>query len=250
MRAGVVVVVGLACAACGRLSFDGHTDASGVQGDTASADAAPAFTDSFDRADSSSLGNAWAEKTSGTYQIASQQVARTNFAKDYRDSIVVRPQAEDLLDVEVAVEFTVGHVPPGYPQIHARVQRSTLGTPNTLDGYLLYIDGLAGNGVMTAKVTRQHGTVLPPPLTTFTLSPELVLGGTYRLRLAVRGTSPVMLDGIIEQRNGGTWSAIGSVSTIDTDVTAVTTAGAVGFDVGQPEAAGYYTYDHFAYTPL
>ena len=244
---GTVTLVALA-AACGRLSFDNHPDGAI---DVAAGDAAmPSFVDNFDRADSSSLGNAWSEKTPGTYGIASGHVVRNDFSMDYRNDIVVRPPAEDLLDVEVSIEFTVEHLPPGYPQVEARIQRSTFAVTNTLDGYLLYIVGTMGNGLSTAAVTRQHGTTLPAPLTTFPLSPQLALGQTYRLRLSVRGTAPVMLDAYVEQSAGTAWTVIGSVSTTDSASNAVVTTGAIGFATGQPEAAGYYTYDNFYYQAL
>jgi hypothetical protein len=239
------VWVAIVAVGCGRVSFDAQRDAV-----TAPPDAAPTFVDTFDRSDTvfGLGGNGWSEKTSPTFKITSQHVQRIDFTRDYRDSLAYLP--DDVLDVDVSMEMTVGHAPPGYPQIHARVQRSTLATANTLDGYLLYVDGLAGDGLMTAMVTRQHGATLPPPLATFTLSPELAVGQSYRLRLIVRGTAPVQLDAFVEHRAAETWTTIGTISTIDTDATAVVTAGAVGFDVGQPEAAGYYTYDTFTYTAL
>src|SRR5262249_18367544 len=146
---------------------------------------------------------------------------RTNFAGDYRDDLVSRPAAEDLRDVEVSIQFTVGHAPPGYPQIHARVQRSTIATPDTLDGYLLYIAG----GLTQADITQQHGSVLPPPLATFALAPPLAVGMTYRLRLAVTGVAPVMLIGTVEQQAGSSWTTIGMTSTIDNTAGAIVTAG-------------------------
>jgi len=237
---GCVALVGLA-SACGRIGFEAQPAT--VDGP------AVGFVDDFERADSSSLGNGWVEKTPGTYKIAAGQAVRSDFVGDYRDDIVVRPPAEDLLDVEVAIEFTVGHLPPGYPQVEARIQRGTLGAANTLDGYLLYIEGVTGNGLGTAALTRQHGTTLPAPLTTFALSPELALNETYRLRLVVRGTAPVALDGFVEHEVGGTFAVIGSISTTDAAANAVTSAGAIGFATGQPEAAGYYVYELFSYTP-
>ena len=242
---GCVAIVALVTA-CGRIGFATHD-----LGDAPVPDAAtPVFVDSFERPDGSTLGNSWFEKTVGTYSIVSGHVVRNDFSKDYRNDIAVRPPAEDLLDLEVSIEFTVGHLPPGYPQVEARIQRDTLATANTLDGYLLYIEGVTGNGLGTAALTRQHGTTLPPPLVTFPLSPELALGETYRLRLSVRGVAPVFLDGFVELKSGASWIVIGSVSTTDAAANAVGSAGAIGFATGQPEAAGYYTYDQFSYQPL
>src|SRR5260221_1754048 len=125
---------------CGRVSFDAQHDAT-----TAPPDAPPTFVDRFDRANTVlGLGNGWTEKNP-TFTLASQHVQRSNFSRDYRDSLAYLP--DDALDVDVSIEMTIGHAPPGYPQIHARVQRNTLGTQNTLDGYLLYVDGLAGDGL-------------------------------------------------------------------------------------------------------
>jgi hypothetical protein len=232
---------------CGRIDFGSRSDA--TDDTTTPIDAAPTFVDTFDRG-ISILGNGWTEKNPGTFAISSQHVIRTDYTRDYRDSLASRPVSEALADVEVSIEFTVGHLPPGYPQIHARVQSATIATPNTLDGYLLFIDGTDGTGLMTADITRQHGTSLPPPLVTFALSPPLALGNTYRLRFAVSGASPVKLDGFVELQSGTAWSTIGMVSTTDSGVTAVVQPGVVGFDAGQPEAAGYYTYDQFTYRAL
>lgn len=218
-------------------------------GDGAGDAAIVTFFDDFQRADGP-LGNGWVQKQPNYFALMGGAVQRTNFSQDYRDQLVTRPASEDLLDVEVTIEFTIGHLPPGFPQVEARVQRSTLNTANTMDGYLLYINGTSGNGLSQAEITTNHGTVLPAPLVTFPLSPQLALGETYRLRLAVRGTSPVRLDGAVEHVVGTASTTIGSVSTTDTTGAPVTTAGAIGFDAGQPEAAGYYTYDHFTYTAL
>jgi hypothetical protein len=239
VRVWVVLVV----SACGRVGFD-------PLGDGTSGDAAPVmFADNFQRADGP-LGNGWTEKTPNTFAISSNLVVRTDFSNDYRDLFVSRPANEDQLDATVTMQFTVGHLPPGYPQIHVRVQRTTIATSNTLDGYLLYIDGVAGNGLVQADVTRQHGTVLPTPLATFPLSPPLAQGQTYRLRLSVRGTAPVQLDAAVDLVTGPTFTMIGGIQMLDSDPTAVVDAGAVGFDAGQPEAANYYTYDEFTYVAL
>jgi hypothetical protein len=226
-------------AACGRIGFDLHDSA-------VAPDAAPSFVDTFDGPDSNTLPNAWIEKRANVFGIASNQVTRLDYATDYRDNITYRPSNEDLLDTEASIEFTVGHVPPGYPQVFVRIQQATVTTPNTLDGYILYIDG----GTTSAKITRQLGTVLPPELASFALSPALELGVTYRLRLRATGPGPVVLDCYVEQQNGAAWIAIGHVLTMDSDTTAIVTPGAVGFSAGQPEATGYYTYDNFTRTPL
>jgi len=139
-----------------------------------------------------------------------------------------------------------GHLPPGYPQVFVRIQQATVATPNTLDGYILYVDG----GTTSAKITRQLGTVLPPELASFAISPALQLGVTYRLRLRATGTALVALDCYVEQQNAASWVVIGHVLTMDSAANAIVTPGAVGFSAGQPEAANYYTYDNFASTPL
>lgn len=246
---GVLGLGVLLLAACGRLGFE-PASANNDASDGVSDGPVVTFVDDFERADSLTIGNGWVEKTTGTYGITGGRAYRISFAKDYRDDIVTRPPAEDLRDVEVSIEFTVTHLPPGYPQVEARVQRNTLGIANTLDGYLLYIEGVTGNGLGTAALTRTAGTSLPTPITTFPLSPELALGMTYRLRLAVRGSSPVMLDAVVERKLGTTYTTIGSVSTTDTGANPITSAGAIGFATGQPEAAGYYTYEIFSYHSL
>lgn len=224
----------LLAAGCGRIGF-------GVPDGAVPPDSSAMFVDLFDRADGP-LGNSWTEKHAGTFGVTAGHVSRLDFARDYRDNVVYRPPAEDLLDVEVAIEFGVGHLPPGYPQVFARLQRATLGAPNTLDGYILYIDG----GTASARITHQTGSVLPPPLATFALAPALDTVDSYRLRLHVTGTAPVQLGCFVEVLAGTTWTPIGQVQTTDSGPTAIVTPGPVGFSAGQPEAAGYYTYRHFA----
>src|SRR4051812_13519453 len=138
---GVHALITLLLAACGRISFDpqpgGPSDALDSSSDARDAPMLQ-FVDDFERANSFSIGNAWVEKTPGTYGVNAGRLIRQAFANDYRDDIVVRPPNEDLPDVEVSIEFTVAHIPPGFPQVEARIQRSTFGVANTLEGYLFY----------------------------------------------------------------------------------------------------------------
>jgi hypothetical protein len=232
---------------CGRLGFAELAVATGDgPSDLAGPDAAPMFVDAFDGSDATVLPNGWIQKRPNVFGIASQRVVRQDYTVDYRDNVVWRPAGEDLLDVEASVEFTPGHLPPGYPQVFVRLQQATLTTPNMLDGYILYIDG----GTTSAKITRQVGTTLPPALATFVVSPGLQLATTYRLRLRATGSAPVLLDCYVEQQNGSTWTVIGHVATMDSAANAFVGAGSVGFSAGQPEATGYYTYDNFTRTAL
>jgi hypothetical protein len=228
-------------AACGRVGFDPRA------GDaTSTADTSATFVDGFDVPDANTIGNGWIEKRASVFGVTNQQAVRLDFSTDYRDNVVYRPAAEDLLDTEVSIEFTPAHLPPGYPQVFARLQQSTVTTANTLDGYIFYIDG----DTTHAKITRQAGQSLPPALTTFTFTPALVMGATYRLRLRVTGTAPVQLDGFVEQGSGGMFTIIGQGTATDSGAGAYVTAGATAFSAGVPEAAGYYTYDNFTRTPL
>lgn len=231
--------------ACGRVGFDSRTDTSTTQ-DSSTQDSSTSFVDGFDVPDSVGLANGWLVKRPNVFGVSNHQAVRLDYAVDYRDNVVWRPATEDLLDSEVSIEFTPGHLPPGYPQVFARVQEATISTANTIDGYIFYVDG----DTTHAKITRQAGQVLPPALTTFTFGPALQLATTYRLRLRVTGTAPVQLEGFVEQKSGTTFTILGQATATDSGAGAFTTAGAAAFSAGQPEASGYYTYDNFTRTPL
>jgi hypothetical protein len=132
-----------------------------------------------------------------------------------------------------------------FPQVHARVQRDTIAQPDTLESYLLFVDGFEpspGRAIIArqAPVSGQfecYMLAIPFP------SP-LQPTDRYRLRFQVTGANPVTLTGIVERLAGTVWEEFASGTTVHTDATApdpnlfcdpgfmpppLSTAGAVGF---------------------
>jgi len=221
------------------------------------------FFDGFDRPGNAAIGNGWTEKFPGAFAVQNNEVVSVDTGTiDYHDAIVYRPAAEDRRDVEVGIEF---RILPGqnFPQLHARVQRNTIAQPDTLSGYLLFVDGFEpspGRAIIALQqpVTGQfecYMLAIPFP------SP-LQETDRYRLRFQLTGANPVTLTGIVERLNGTTWPAFASGTTIHDDATQrnpglycdpgflaspISTAGAVGFAKWQ---SNNEVYDNFYWIAL
>ena len=200
------------------------------------------FFDAFDRPNSNNLGNGWVEKSPQAFDLAGGQASKQATGTGYLDNVVYRPASEDVLDVEASVELQVGTLPPGYPQLFTRLQSGTAGTPGSLDGYLLYVDG----GASEAVLARQNGFNITT-LASFGLTPNLNTTDTFRLRMRTTGTNPVVIDAFIERLDAANWITIGQTSVTDATPTRIDTAGSVGFG-GFIEAA--YNYDNFSRNDL
>jgi hypothetical protein len=217
--------------------------------DSAPPDASTSFFDDFNRADGGTIGNNWLMKYPPAFTLANGSVLRQypDDGHDFVDNIVYRPVLETALNVEVSIEVKLAADPPGYPQVHARVQPSTVGSAGHLDSYFLYVN----NAMSVLQVARQHGdSASYVALATLTVSPPLTVGPVYRLRLDVTGTVPVSLTGIVEKSVNGNWMVLQSAAASDTSAQAITTAGTVGFSGGRPESNGLYSFDNFTRTPL
>ena len=201
----------------------------------------PAFahlSDTFDRADNAALGNGWVEKNAAAFAIAGNRASKQTVGTGYRDNLAYRPAGEDVLNVEAAVEVQFTGA-PGYAQLAVRVQSATVANADTLDGYLLYIN----NSNSQAIIGRQNGTAFITTLATLNLGTALNTTDRFRLRLAARGTNPVLLDAFVERLNGAIWEQIGQGSASDAAANRFATAGSVGFG-GYTEAT--YAFDNFA----
>jgi len=159
--------------------------------------------DTFDRPDSTELGNGWTEKYSPAFAIQNNEVVMTDTGTiDYHDAIAYRPVSEDRRDVEVGLEFRVLS-DLTFPQVHARMQRDTIGQANTLDDYMFFVDGEAaspGRAVIARQAPEPgqfqcHMLGIPFP------SP-LQPGERYRVRLRVVGDYPVTLAGFVDRFDG------------------------------------------------
>lgn len=208
------------------------------------ASATPDFTDDFNRANGADIGNGWIEKSPSAFSLEGNEVAKVGAGgNDYRNNIVYRPAAENLLDVEASVEMRLVNPSVGYPQILVRAQTDTITTVDTLDAYLLYMSDSATN----ATLARQRGAGYDTALSTFTLSQALNTTDRYRLRLRATGTNPVQLAAFVERWNGSSWQIIGQTSFSDGSSSRIATAGSVGFG-GYIETS--YRYDNFSRASL
>ncbi|MGH3371851.1 MAG: LamG-like jellyroll fold domain-containing protein, partial [Nocardioidaceae bacterium] len=204
------------------------------------------FVDTFSRPDSAELGNGWTEKYPSAFAIRNNEVVLIDTGSiDYHDAIAYRPAGEDRRDVEVGLEFRV--LPGGlsFPQVHGRIQRNTITQANTLDDYMIFVDGFAafpGRAVIArqAPVPGQFecymlGIPFPAPLEQ---------NVRYRLRLRVEGDTPVTLTGFVDRFEGAVWQVFASGTVVHDGNTQpipgdycdpgfmpppISTAGAVGF---------------------
>jgi hypothetical protein len=201
------------------------------------------FVDDFNRPDGTPIGNGWIEKEAGIYSLLGGQVDKPQTTTGYRQNLVYRPASEDALDVEVSILFSYDNFQPDFPQIFARAQGATIANVDELDAYKITIGGSS----TLAWLSRQTGSNLSMHLTTFNLSPALIPGEVYRLRIRVEGSNPVQLSGWVEHQMGSSFQVIGQAMASDTDPTRITTAGSVGFTANN---SGDYTYDMFERTVL
>jgi len=200
------------------------------------------FTDAFTRADGANIGNGWIEKTPNTFSLAANEVTKPSAGFDYRDNLVYRPAAENVLDVDASVEIRFTGA-PGYPQLFVRGQTGTIANAGTMDAYLLYINSSNTQAVLA----RQRGTGFDSPLSTFTLAPALNTTDRFRMRLSATGTNPVALSAFVERWNGTAWQIIGQATASDTNAQRISTAGTVGFG-GYTETT--YRFDNFSRTAV
>jgi len=205
------------------------------------------FFDDFDRPDDASIGNGWLEKDPREWKLADGSVLRAPHGPNYDDNVVYRPASEDLADVKASIEFVLlGTTSSNFPQVHARVQSSTVGIPNNLDAYILAIDGTTTG----ARIDQAHGAA-PNVLTNFAVSPPLVVGERYRLTLSVAHVPPTLL-GSVEHwdPNAASWQTIGTGAILDSTDASIDTPGSVGFAGGYQDGDGGYAYDNFTRQPL
>jgi hypothetical protein len=227
---------------------DGAQLDGGSPGDASNAPDASWFTDDFDRGDAAVIGNDWVMKYPPAFELASGRVERLfpDSNHDFPDNIVYRPLGESMLDVSVSIDLFLGASPPGYPQIHARIQPSTAAVTGQLDSYILFVTDAENQG----EIARQHGGSSGyVSLATFTISPALSTSNRYRMILTVTGAKPVTITGVIQDITTSPVKAVGMVTALDSDPTQITAPGTVGFAGGRPEVNGNYFFDNFVREP-
>jgi hypothetical protein len=199
--------------------------------------------DDFNRADSATIGNGWIEKNPNAFSIQGNRLIKNAVPTGYRDNVVYRPNSEDSLDVEAAIEFRLTGTPAGYAQVFTRLQASTVSVADRLDGYMLYLEDSSTRAILG----RQIGSDFVTTLAAITISPALNTTDQYRLRLRTTGTAPVALEAYVERQAGAEWQVIGQATAIDAASNRIATAGAVGFG-GYVEST--YVMDNFTRVDL
>ncbi|MDJ0711368.1 MAG: IPT/TIG domain-containing protein [Woeseiaceae bacterium] len=201
------------------------------------------FFDDFNRGDNAGLGNGWTEKSPQSFSIVDQALAKQYVGSGYLDNIAYRPAAESMQNGETSVEFEVTSPQPGYPQIFTRVQLSTVGLSQVIDGYILYLD----NSLNFAVLGRNNGSNFVTPLAMFTLDEAIQVGERYRMQLSATGTGSVALQASFERLTESGYMEIGSASAVDASAERIAGPGVAGVG-GYVEAT--YLYDNFRATDL
>ncbi|MDH3637398.1 MAG: IPT/TIG domain-containing protein [Gammaproteobacteria bacterium] len=184
------------------------------------------FYDNFNRPNSTIIGNGWTEKFNSTdsFAITDNEVIGPPGTLLYFNKTVVRPDTEDVADVELSMEFTRRPVGArgGFPQIHARIDRATVFDTGFLGSYIFYVEDFE---FATARIAVQPiaEDSFECMLADVPLFNPLVEGNRYRLRFRVTGGAPaappvlevpVTLQGSIDALDAfGGWQEINSVTT-------------------------------------
>ena len=202
-------------------TVDGSTTGDQPQGDASNG---AVFHDDFERPDGP-VGNGWLQKVGGAFSLRQGRLRMMDGS--HQDLVLARPAAEDVRDVEVAIEVIYTSTPTASSTdayVAARIQRSTLTTPGNSDAYVGYIADYT-----RLKIGRSLGdnvaTLRDVPL------PKAVdTSHAYRLRLRVTGTSPVALSVLVEERAlaAQEWTKIAETQFNDGDPSRIEQAGAVG----------------------
>jgi hypothetical protein len=171
--------------------------------------------DGFNRSNSGTIGNGWTEKYGPAFSIQDNRVVSSGDTYPYafRDTITYRSsQSEDQLNAEAGIEFIRGAV-ANFPQLHQRVQRTSLETPNVLSSYILFVDDYMSPEAMVIAVQPDNTSGNECVLTAINFPTALQVGTRYRMRFIVQGTSPVSLTGIMDRFDGNQWVVHASGST-------------------------------------
>ncbi len=201
------------------------------------------FLDDFNRPDGPNLGNGWIEKTPAAVDLVGGVAAKQTVGTGYRDNLVYRPASENVLNVEASVDLRIRNTAIGYPQVLVRVQSSTAGFAEWLDGYILYVD----NNATQAVLGRNRNGDFVEALSIIGFTTPLNTTDQFRMRLRATGTNPVMLEAYVERNGANGWEIIGSGVASDSSANRFDTAGSVGFG-GYVENS--YEYDNFRRTEL
>jgi hypothetical protein len=173
------------------------------------------FVDTFNRANNASVGNGWTEKNQNAFSLTNNEVTSFNTTDGFQNDIMYRPASEDRLNQELSVEFTrlangstLGT--SNWPQLHGRVQSSTVAVPWTLDSYIFFIEDTAPSprAMFAITVSPTLGSRFECYIQPIPLPGPLVTGDRYRLRFRLTGVSPVTLYGAVDRYANGAWTLL------------------------------------------
>lgn len=226
------------------------------------------FSDTFNRPDSETIGNNWTEKLDQAYSIQNGQIVGVDTQNIngesyvFHDTIVYRPEVEDIQDVEVSIEF-VRQQTDGweFPQLHARVQRDSVAINGTLESYIMYVDDTRDSPTMTFAIVQPNYNELECNIGEYAMPAPLMAGERYRLRFQVSGSYPVSLTGYLDRFNGQSWEIFTQATMVHDDNTQpstyycypgyvpppITTAGTIGFAKWSTDTQ---VYDNFYWIDL
>jgi hypothetical protein len=230
----------------GPSATDASVDGKGVNdatapGDARSQDASAGveFFDSFDRPDSSKIGNGWIEKDP-TLFVLEQGAAKQVVSRSTDLGLTVfRPAEENAADVEVRSDFISyedGNYTP-WPRLVARLDPSLAAGSVRAYIAIVYVYD------QELRIMRGDRSV-ETTLATTHLSSDFSAVRRYRLALRVTGASPVTLVASVVDTTSG--REIANIATTDDSEQRIQGAGSMGF-AGDNDVLGL-TYDNFAYT--
>jgi lysophospholipase L1-like esterase len=140
---------------------------------------AEVFSDTFDRADSATVGNSWTEETAAAWSIASNKLHGLRTTGDYQSLQIKRPPEEAFIDGVISVDFIWPGSPTNcFPQVHGRAQGTS---DNSV--YLAY----CATSTQTFYLSKSIAGTYTDLATQAGLS--LATGVNYRITLTLNGSS-------------------------------------------------------------
>lgn len=225
-------------------SSSGGPDTSSSEGSSTGETATYDFFDDFERPDSDDVGNGWVEKTPDSFALIDGGIRRVGSTLGYQNNLVYRPN-DQWLDAETTVELTWLNLDDDFasPQCGLRIQAEDIDTPGSVTGYLLFVNG--SSGLLT--ISRQiDGAFTQEHIQDMTGAVEV--GRSYRLRLRVEGSDPVVLDGYLEEFVADEWVLHSEIHGTDDTPERISQPGTLV--VGGHVETEYWTYESVALASL
>lgn len=165
------------------------------------------FVEDFDRADGG-VGNGWLEKTPGVFSIRDQGLIVQS--GDWTRYLLYRPSEENLTDVALSVDLTWSQTSVNCDAaLVARLQTDKVLRAEPFSGYATFVNDAAG--LTISRVDQTGESVLEG----VALTEKVNTTSSYRMSFRVTGDNPVRLESVLEKEEGGSYRAIGTVSTLD-----------------------------------